>query len=116
MNMNVKKLMLAAMLALPFLAQAHAHLEKSMPAADSSGKAPEQFMLEFNEAAQVTALTLQKQGAKEAQKLSPLPTKADKMVHVTAPKLEPGSYVLNWRAVTDDQHVTSGTVHFTVAP
>jgi len=113
--MNIKKLVFAAALALlPIFAQAHTHLENSMPKADSSGAAPEHIMLEFNEATQLTALTLQKEGAGDAQKVGPLPDKPEKMVHVAAPKLEPGTYVLTWRAMGDDKHVTSETVRFTV--
>lgn len=113
--MNIKNLALTAALALvPIFAQAHTHLENSMPKADSSGAAPEHIMLEFNETTQLTALTLQKEGAGEAQKISPLPDKPEKTIHVAAPKLEPGTYVLTWRAVGDDKHVMSGTVRFTV--
>ena len=88
--MNIRKLALAAALALlPLLTQAHTHLENSMPKANSSGAAPEHIMLEFNETTQLTALTLQKEGAGDAQKVGPLPDKPEKMIHVAAPKLEP---------------------------
>jgi len=113
--MNIKKLALAATLALlPLLTQAHTHLENSMPKANSSGAAPEHIMLEFNETTQLTALTLQKEGSSDAQKVGPLPDKPEKMIHLTAPKLQPGAYVLTWRALGDDKHVMSGTVRFTV--
>ena len=113
--MNIRKLALAAALAsLPLLTQAHTHLENSMPKANSSGASPEHIMLEFNETTQLTALTLQKEGAGDAQKVGPLPDKPEKMIHVAAPKLEPGAYVLTWRALGDDKHVMSGTVRFTV--
>lgn len=113
--MNVKNFVLAAAFALlPVFAQAHTHLENSIPKANSSGAAPEHIMLEFNETTQLTALTLQKEGAGDTQKVGPLPDKPEKMIHVAAPKLEPGTYVLTWRALGDDKHVMSGTVRFTV--
>jgi methionine-rich copper-binding protein CopC len=33
---------------------------------------------------------------------------------VPLPKLAAGDYVLTWRALSDDSHVTSGTVKFSV--
>lgn len=113
--MRFKKIVSIAVFAmLPILAQAHGHLEKSMPAKDSKGMTPDHVMLEFSEAVQVTALSIQKEGSKDEQKIAPLPTKPTEMVNVPAPKLEPGVYTLKWRAVGDDDHVVSGTVHFTV--
>ena len=113
--MNFKKLAFAVALGwLPVFVQAHTHLQHSMPQADSSGAAPEHIMLEFNEATQLTALTVQKEGGGDAQKIGPLPGTPEKTIHVAAPKLEPGTYVLTWRAVGDDKHIMSGTVRFTV--
>ena len=108
-----KSVLIGALALLPIVAFAHAHLEKSMPADKSKGPAPEHIMLDFSEATQLTALTIQKEGSKDAKKLT-LPKKPEKSVHVDAPSLEPGAYVLKWRAVGDDKHVQSGEVHFTV--
>lgn len=113
--MRFKKLVsMAALALLPIFAQAHGHLEKSMPADGSKSAAPDHVMLEFSEAVQVTALSIQKDGSKDEQKIAPLPTKPTEMVNVPAPKLEPGVYTLKWRALGDDHHVASGVVHFTV--
>src|SRR6516225_903676 len=51
-------------------AHAHAHLTDSDPREGSAGKAPAQIVLTFSEAARLTALTLQKEGA-EVRKLAP---------------------------------------------
>jgi len=113
--MPVRKLALIAVGSLlPLLAQAHTHLQKSTPASNSTSAAPEQLMLQFSEATRLTALTLQKEGVPEAHKLGPLPVQPYKLIHLAAPKLDPGAYVLSWRALGDDGHVMSGTLRFTV--
>ena len=99
----------------PLVALAHTHLEKSIPAANSAGPAPKQIDLEFSEAAQLTALVLQQDGKKGEQKIGPLPAKAQTHIQIPAPMLSAGKYALKWRALSDDGHVMSGTVHFTVA-
>lgn len=102
-------------LALAAGAQAHTHLKQSTPAEGSVlTTPPSNIVLTFSEAARVTALTLQKDGEAK-QKLAPLPTAAAQQVTVAAPALAPGKYVVNWRVVSDDDHVMSGALHFTVA-
>lgn len=96
------------------LAFAHAQLLKSDPAQGSTVKAaPTRFVLTFGEPAKLTRLTLQK-GAEPAKKIEPLPTDASAEISVPAPKLEPGKYVLAWRAVGSDSHVVPGKLTFTV--
>lgn len=92
---------------------AHAHLEKSQPAANSAVSTPKEVVLEFNEPVQVTSLTLQK-GDEKAQDLSPLPKAAAAKVTVPMPSVAPGKYIVKWRAVSDDNHVMSGKLLFTV--
>jgi methionine-rich copper-binding protein CopC len=97
------------------VANAHAHLESAMPADGATvPTSPESIMLMFSEAAKLTALTIQKDG-EEAQKLGPLPAKAAVHLMVAAPKLAPGHYTVDYRVVSDDTHVMSGKVKFTVA-
>jgi methionine-rich copper-binding protein CopC len=96
------------------LAFAHAKLLKSDPVEGSTVKAaPTKFVLTFGEPAKLTVLTLQK-GTEPAKKIGPLPTDASAEISVPAPKLEPGKYVLAWRAVGDDSHVVPGKLTFTV--
>ena len=103
------------LVSLAAIVQAHTHLKETVPAEGSTvNAAPEQIMFTFSEAARVTALTIQKEGEQE-QKLAPLPTAAAAQVMVPAPKLTPGKYIVSWRVVSDDNHVTSGTLHFIVA-
>jgi methionine-rich copper-binding protein CopC len=109
-------LVTAALIAVSSLAAAHAHLKDAQPAEGSVMKAaPANIVLKFSEAARLTALTVQKEGEAE-QKLAPLPNAAAAEASVPAPKLAPGKYVLSWRVVSDDNHIMSGKLHFTVDP
>lgn len=101
-------------LMLAISAQAHTHLKSATPAEGSTVKSAEQITLTFSEKATVTALTLQKEGGDE-RKLTPPAEAATDHVTVAAGKLEPGKYTLNWRVVSDDKHVMSGKLHFTVS-
>jgi len=96
-------------------AQAHTHLEGSVPADKSRVAAPAAIELHFSGAARVTALTLQK-GSEEPVALKSLPTKAAADVSVPVSRLAAGDYVVNWRVVGDDGHVMSGKFGFTVDP
>lgn len=111
---RTKWLMAGAASLLSALAHAHAHLSASVPAEGSTVRAPEQITLSFSEAARVTALTIRGEGGAE-QKLSPLPTATAKQVTVPVPKLVPGRYTVSWRVLSEDGHVMSGTLHFSVA-
>lgn len=94
--------------------QAHATLEKSVPAANSTLAAtPGSVDLQFNEAVQVTALTLQAGDAK-AQAIGPLPKMASSKISVPLPSLSAGSYTIAWRAMSSDNHVMSGKIQFKV--
>lgn len=107
-----------ALLAVPQIAAAHAHLKQTVPADGSVVTvSPPSFSLSFSEAAHLTALTLQKQGQTlPAQKIAPLPHEASEAFTVPAPTLDPGVYTLRYRVVAaDDGHVSSGMITFTVA-
>ena len=98
------------------LASAHAHLHMSMPANHSVvAEAPKQISLQFNEAVQLTAATIQK-GDGPATKLGPLPDAAAKEFNLAAPALEPGNYIVKWRALSDDGHIMSDKLLFTIGP
>ena len=105
---------LLATLLVPGLAMAHAKLEMTVPAADSVIAAmPAQVMLHFSEAVKITALTIEKEGGKEKVDIK-VPPGASSMVQAQPPNLGAGVYLLNWRGLSDDGHVMSGTVRFTV--
>lgn len=105
----------AALVSLVAIAQAHTHLKDATPAEGSTVKvSPENITLTFSEAARLTALTIQEEGGDE-QKVAPLPAESAAKITVPAPKLAPGKYTVNWRVVSDDNHIMSGKLHFTVA-
>jgi methionine-rich copper-binding protein CopC len=96
-------------------ANAHAHLQKSSPADNSVITAsPSNLVLNFSEAARLTALSIQKD-EEPKQNLKPLPTTAAQQISVPLPTLTPGTYSVNWRVVSDDGHVMAGALHFTLA-
>jgi methionine-rich copper-binding protein CopC len=96
-------------------ASAHAHHQKSIPADGSViTTSPSNLVLNFSEAARLTALSIQKD-REPAQNLKPLPTAAAQQISVPLPPLTPGTYSVNWRVVSDDGHMMAGALHFTVA-
>ena len=103
-----------AALAVASVASAHAHLHVSTPANHSViAEAPKQVSLQFNEPVKLTALTIQK-GDGPVTKLGPLPDAAAKDFTLAAPKLDAGSYIVKWRAVSDDGHIMADKLLFTV--
>jgi methionine-rich copper-binding protein CopC len=96
-------------------ANAHARLQTSSPADNSViTSSPSTLVLNFSEAARLTALSIQKVSEAE-QKLKSLPTGAAAQISVPLPPLTPGAYIVSWRALSDDGHVTSGALHFTLS-
>ena len=116
--MKFRSLMVAsALIGFLSVGQAHTHLTKSMPQDKSVlTSAPTHLMLHFSEAARLTALTLQKEGDKEARKLEPLPKEPAADFTIPVGALAAGAYSVSWRVVGDDNHIMSGALHFTVAP
>jgi methionine-rich copper-binding protein CopC len=97
-------------------AQAHAHLQQATPADGSIlSAAPTELVLRFSEAAQLTALTIGKDGA-APQKVAPLPQKPAAKIVVALPPLAPGHYVVSWRVLSADGHVVPGQIRFTLSP
>jgi methionine-rich copper-binding protein CopC len=95
-------------------AQAHAHLQQSTPADGSTvATAPAKLVLRFSEAAQLTSLSITKEGGAK-QELAPLPDQAQTTIVVALPALTPGRYAVSWRAVSADGHMMPGTIHFTL--
>ena len=95
-------------------ASAHARLVSSSPADGSViTKSPSSIVLSFSEAARLTALSI-KRSDEAKQSLKPLPTTAAEQISVPLPPLKPGAYSLTWRVLSDDGHVMSGTLHFTL--
>ena len=98
------------------LCHAHAHLVSSVPANGAVLMAsPQHLELNFSEPARLTALTV-RPGEQKRQSL-PLPAgDAAQHVRLDLPALSPGSYTLEYRVISADGHIASGTVHFSISP
>ncbi len=107
-------LAMAAML--PLVAFGHAKLLGTSPASgEQLEDAPKRLTLKFNEAVQLGALKLSTDGRD-----IPLTIDANAagtaQVTVALPALAPGTYRVQWSALTvDDGHVVKGTFSFVVA-
>ena len=100
--------------AISLRAEAHAHLQASVPRDGTHlAAAPASVSLQFSEPARLTALWIEKAGG-ERQRLTPPSAKADTHVTVALPKLTPGEYLIGWRAIGADGHVVPGKVRFTL--
>jgi methionine-rich copper-binding protein CopC len=96
-------------------ALAHANLLKSEPADNTTVAAiPKNIALTFNEAAKLTTLSVEKDG-EPPKSVTPPPSASSKQISVALPALTAGHYVIKWRALSDDNHVTSGQVQFAIA-
>ncbi len=114
MKVFVRLLGLAALLLAGTVA-AHAHLLRSVPADGSvATAAPTQLQLDFNEAATLTALSIQKQGDSRPIALAPVSRQMAAKFTIDLPTLAAGSYLVNWRVLSDDHHLASGSFTFTV--
>ncbi len=114
--MRLMRMIVASMLSMGMtVALAHAHLQKAIPANGSTvNAAPSDVVLNFSEAAKLTACWIQK-GDGPKQKIGGLSPSPTQRVSVPVPHLDPGTYVLSWRAVGDDGHIVPGQIRFTVA-
>jgi methionine-rich copper-binding protein CopC len=113
--MKLRNLLLSLVLAAPVAALAHAHLEKSAPADKSRVEKVEKLELTFTEEVQLTAVTLQRAGA-AARPISPLPVESASGFTLPVQGLAAGDYTVTWSVATDDGHVATGKVRFTLAP
>ena len=95
-------------------ALAHAHLAHSAPGEGAQlATAPPVLELQFSEAAQLTALWIQRAGS-DRQKLGPLPDKSAERISIALPRLAPGQYLVTWRVLGSDGHVAPGQLHFSI--
>ena len=104
--------LLLALLATP--AFAHAHLQKSMPAANAKVKSPQHVVLHFSEALEPAfsgALLLDADG----RNVSGAPVVIDgPLMTLTPGKLAPGVSRVSWHSVGHDTHRLDGDFSFTV--
>lgn len=104
----------ASVTLLPAPCLAHTHLLRSSPVENASlEKSPAVATLVFAEPVTLTAVKIESaDGGKTAVK--PLPANPKAEASVTLPTLAVGRYKLSWRAISEDGHIMSGEIHFTV--
>jgi methionine-rich copper-binding protein CopC len=114
------KRLLAALLFVPSLASAHAHLQEAIPAAGRTvPAAPAELRLDFSEGIEPSFTRVAVTGpsgvpvAVGALHVDPAD---NKHLLVPVPTLPAGRYTVSWHAVAVDTHKTYGTYSFTVAP
>jgi methionine-rich copper-binding protein CopC len=109
---------LASSLVLSPVAQAHASLKSSTPAAGATVDAsPKEISLTFNEKVEDTfsAITIKDAAGKDVATSKAHVDAADGMtLHLDAPTLASGTYSVQWVAVGHDGHRRTGDFKFTV--
>lgn len=98
---------------------AHAHLKTSTPADKSSVPSPSALDLTFSEELNLkfSGITLTGPDKKTVELGDAMLMEGDKAMMVpVAGKLVPGSYKLDWHALSADGHKTNGSLTFTVKP
>ncbi len=113
-------LLLAAVLAgLPRLAGAHALVLESSPRADEVlTSSPERIFLRFNSRIEkaLSGITITGPTGRPVPRPVAAPDPSPNHLVVLVPPLEPGRYVVRWKVLSADGHVTEGAVPFTLAP
>lgn len=104
----------------PTVAEAHAHLDRSAPAAGSTLKEPpKEVMLWFTEAVEPKFSSVEVRDAKgtavQAGPASSVPDNTAQL-RVALKPLPPGSYTVKWRVLSVDTHRSQGEFTFSVAP
>jgi methionine-rich copper-binding protein CopC len=110
--MKIRILVLSMLMAVSGATLAHTRLEASNPKDKSQVAAPKTIELTFDESVKLTSVTLQ-QGDDKARPLK-VPTPYGYSFAVPLPSLTPGDYVISWSVLSDDTHVSSGKIHFSV--
>lgn len=119
--MNPKRLLPAlfvvcAILLVPRLALAHAHLESSTPAVNANVQGPNVTIeLHFNSRVdgQRSSLGIEVTGGSAKAELVRDKQRTGTTLNAHA-TLQPGHYVIQWQALAPDGHITRGEIPFSV--
>ena len=109
---------LLALMASAGTAFAHAHLEQSTPAADSTVASPAQLRLQFTEGVEqaFTKVVIIRDAAPvPVSSVKTEPTDKKVLIVTPAAPLAPGDYQVKWHAVSVDTHKSEGQYRFTVS-
>ncbi|MGR8930549.1 MAG: copper resistance CopC family protein [Gammaproteobacteria bacterium] len=116
----LRSLFLIAASMTPLLASAHAILVKSQPEKDQTvSEAPKQIDLWFNDPvrSQYKALAVIDSEGKRVDNRDVEQEMLDgSHIYATVADLEPGTYTVRYRVVSQDTHIVTGKFQFTVKP
>ena len=105
---------IAACLLVAGTAHSHTQLSDSVPADQAAlDTAPTELSLTFSEAVRLTAVTI-KSGNTETALDIDLGDPATEFT-VALPELASGEFVVEWRALSQDTHVVTGQIRFSIA-
>lgn len=113
---GIQKVCMAALFCfvLSVPAYSHTQLSASIPADEATlEQAPNEIALTFSAAVRLTAVSIEIES--ESHSLEIHTTDPATEFKVALPGLEPGAYVVQWRALSEDTHVVSGEIRFTIA-
>ena len=112
----IRKVILATAIcfALSLPAYSHTQLSESVPANEAAlDQAPEEISLTFSAAVRLTAVTIEFDSESHSLDVDSKEPATD--FSVGLPELVPGEYVVQWRALSEDTHVISGEIRFTIS-
>ena len=96
-------------------AHAHTQLASSIPANEAVVEtAPEEVSLTFSEPVRLTAVSVESGGTSHSLDVGS--REAAKEFTIALPALTSGMHVVQWRALSEDTHVVTGEIHFTISP
>jgi methionine-rich copper-binding protein CopC len=114
-RLGVAVVLLIAVVAEAVPAYAHSELRASRPAHGQRLDVPPATLeLHFNEKVQVTAVRLYDGAGKEQPIARDRALRENATYTAPAPEMPPGTYRIEWRAISADGHPVGGTIRFQI--
>ncbi|MBB5190192.1 hypothetical protein HNQ50_000914 [Silvimonas terrae] len=98
------------------LASAHAHPHEQNPAPESTVSAPPEVRIAYTEALEpsLSSIKLLDRSGKALADKAVIDAADHKVLHLPLPQLAAGQYTVEWVAVAEDGHRTTGKYSFSV--
>lgn len=113
----IGKLLLALAFCFVLTAPAYSHtqLSGSKPVDQAVlDESPDEIVLTFTEAVRLTAVAIESGSERRSLEVKITDAATEFTVSLLT-ELGPGEYVVEWRALSEDTHVISGEIRFTIA-